>query len=713
MPTTNPPSPQKPPTPEELAKEFAEIAAHSQRLVSEYIERAQQGKAALPADDIGVANAFVELSGKLMANPMLLAQAQLRMWQDSMRLWHNATARFFGEKPEPVADAKTDNRFRGEAWQNNFLFDYIKQSYLLAAQNIQRTVGEVQGLDPQTARKVRFFTRQFVDAIAPTNFLFTNPEVLKATVDSGGRNLIDGLHHLLEDLDRGGGQLAISMTDYSAFELGKNVATAPGKVVYQNDLMQLIQYSPTTETVWKTPLLIIPPWINKYYILDLREKNSFIRWAVAQGHTLFVISWVNPDGKLAHKGFDDYMREGPLAALEAIEQATGEKEANVIGYCLGGTLLACTLAWLGIKGRRPVKSATFFTAMIDFSEPGELGVFVDETVLSNLEKKMEERGYLEGSEMASTFNLLRANDLIWSFVVNNYLLGKDPFPFDLLFWNSDSTRMPAKMHTFYLRNMYIRNALVQPGAIELGGEPIDLDNIQVPSCFVSTVEDHIAPWKSTYTGAQRMPEPVKFILGGSGHIAGVVNPPAANKYQYWTSDGALAETAEVWLSQAQRHDGSWWSEWNRWVAQFGGTRVPARTPGSGKLKPIDDAPGAYAKLRLGAKEEATPPSDALARAAAGAGEAANDSVHKARAAKPGLSDAVPAKPPMPSRPAATRLDSTIDLLSAAADAQAPPAMMPIPPSRGRKRVARKASPTSRAPTKSPGSPKKKSPPKKG
>ena len=660
MTDTNPPSPPSPPTPEELAREFAEIAAHSQRLVADYLDRAQQGKAALPADDIGVTNAFLELSSKLMANPMLLAEAQMRMWHDGMRLWHNAMSRMLGGKPEPLVDSKSDNRFRNEAWQNNFLFDYIKQSYLIAAQNIQRTVSEVQGLDPQTARKVRFFTRQFVDALAPTNFVFTNPEVLKATLDSGGRNLIDGLHHLLEDLERGGGQLAISMTDYSAFELGKNVATAPGKVIYQNDLMQLIQFSPATETVWKTPLLIIPPWINKYYILDLREKNSFIRWAVAQGHTLFVISWVNPDEKLAHKGFDDYMREGPLAALEAIEKATGEKEANVIGYCLGGTLLACTLAWLGIKGRTPIKSATFFTAMIDFSEPGELGVFVDETVLANLEKKMQERGYLEGAEMANTFNLLRANDLIWSFVVNNYLLGKDPFPFDLLFWNSDSTRMPAKMHTFYLRNMYIRNALVQPGAVELAGEPIDLDNARVPTCFVSTVEDHIAPWKSTYLGAQRMPGPVKFILGGSGHIAGVVNPPAANKYHYWSSEGALAPSAEEWLSTAQRNDGSWWPEWNRWISQFSGSKVPARVPGAGKLAVIEDAPGSYAKLRLGEQEATSRPGDDVpvppdVQAPSGVGavpEAANDSAMK--------------PPPAPA--------STIDLLSAAADAKAGPAI---------------------------------------
>ena len=589
------------PGPEELAREFADIARQSQRLANDFLAHVQQGKAPLPSDDVGVTNVFVDLAAKLITNPMQLAEAQMRMWQDYTRLWQSAMSRFLGENPEPVATpAKSDSRFKNEVWENNFLFDYIKQSYLIAAQNIQRTVGEVQGLDPQTARKAQFFTRQFVDALAPTNFVFTNPEVLRATVESGGRNLIEGLHNLLDDLERGGGQLSISMTDPSAFKLGENVATTPGKVIYQNDLIQLIQYAPSTQAVWKTPLLIIPPWINKYYILDLREKNSFIRWAVAQGHTLFVISWRNPDQRFAGKGFDDYMLEGPIAALEAIERATGEKEANVIGYCLGGTLLACTLAWLAAKKRKPVKSAAFFTAMIDFTEPGELGVFVDETALANLEKKMQERGYLEGSEMAATFNLLRANDLIWSFVVNNYLLGKDPFPFDLLFWNSDSTRMPAKMHTFYLRNMYIRNALVKPGGIALAGEPIDLGRIRTPACFVSTIEDHIAPWKATYMGAQRLPGAVKFILGGSGHIAGIVNPPAGGKYHYWTDD-ALTGSADEWLSNAQRHDGSWWPEWNAWIERFGGEQRPARTPGDGGLEPIEDAPGSYVKERLDAQ----------------------------------------------------------------------------------------------------------------
>jgi polyhydroxyalkanoate synthase len=419
---------------------------------------------------------------------------------------------------------------------------------------------------------------------------------------SGGTNLVKGLKNLLEDLDEGDGQLKIKMTDTAAFKVGQNVATTPGRVVFQNELLQLIQYQPATDTVYKRPLLIIPPWINKFYILDLREKNSFIRWAVQQGHTVFVVSWVNPDARLADKDFEDYMFEGPLAALAAIEQATGEREVNAIGYCLGGTLLGATLGYMAAKKDDRIKAATFFVALLDFAIPGELGVFIDEKQIENLERRMNERGYLEGSEMAQTFNMLRSNDLIWSFVINNYLLGKEPFPFDLLYWNSDSTRMPAKMHSFYLRNMYLKNALKDPGGIRLGGVPIDLRKIKVPAYFISTAEDHIAPWKSTYLGAHILGGPVRFVNGGSGHIAGIINPPAANKYCYWTND-KLPPTPEAWEAAATRHDGSWWNDWQRWIdAQNGGERVPARLPGDGNLKVLEDAPGSYVAVRVDAEK---------------------------------------------------------------------------------------------------------------
>ena len=602
----------KPATPvdtAEFARTLAEIALRSSHLFKEHLAEQSRESGEEPVDELGVGKAFTDLAAKLMTDPFKLAEAGMRMWQDYYMLWQNTMKRAMGDESVPVVEApKSDNRFRSELWQNNLVFDYIKQSYLIAAQNIQKTVSEVEGLDAQTARKVKFFTRQYVDALAPTNFVMTNPEVLKTTVETGGKNLLDGLNHLLHDLERGHGKLAISMTDYKAFRMGENVATTPGKVVYQNDLMQLIQYQAATKEVYRTPLLIIPPWINKYYILDLRQRNSFIKWAVDRGITVFVVSWVNPGKELAAKGFEDYMLEGPLAALDAVDKATGERDVNMIGYCLGGTLTASALAWMAAKGQSRVKSVTFLTALLDFSEPGELGVFVDEGVLANLEKRMESRGYLEGAEMAGTFNMLRANDLIWSFVVNNYLLGKDPFPFDLLYWNSDATRMPAKMHAFYLRNMYIKNKLREPGGITLAGVPIDLSKVNIPAYFISTVEDHIAPWKSTYLGARLLDGPVRFVLGGSGHIAGIVNPPAANKYWYWTND-KLPDSADEWLSTAEKHEGSWWSDWGNWLAGFGSEKVPARVPGEGGLKIIEDAPGTYASFRLDAEpeQESTPP----------------------------------------------------------------------------------------------------------
>jgi polyhydroxyalkanoate synthase subunit PhaC len=588
--------------PTELARVLAEIALRSNHIVKEHLAGQAQTLGSDNPDEMGVGKAFSELANRMMSDPFKLAEAGMRMWHDYFQLWQGSVRKLAGEEAPPVAEpGKGDSRFKSELW-HNWVYDYIKQSYLIAAQNIQKTVGEVDGLDPQTAKKVSFFTRQYIDALAPTNFVLTNPEVLKTTIESGGKNLLDGLNHLLKDIDRGHGQLAISMTDYKAFKMGENVATTPGKVVFQNDLMQLIQYQPTTPDVMKTPLVISPPWINKYYILDLRQKNSFIKWAVDQGITVFVISWVNPDQRLAKKTFDDYMLEGPLAAIDAVEKATGEKQVNLIGYCLGGTLTACTLSYLRSTGQADrVKSVTFFTALIDFSEPGELGVFVDEGVLSSLEKKMQERGFLEGSEMATTFNMLRANDLIWSFVVNNYLLGKEPFPFDLLYWNSDSTRMPARMHTFYLRNMYINNKLREPCGIELAGEKIDVTRVETPAYFISTVEDHIAPWKTTYLGARLLKGPVRFVLGGSGHIAGIVNPPVANKYWYWTNE-RLPDAADDWLAGAEKHEGSWWNDWSRWIAGFGGERGPARIPGDGGLKVIEDAPGTYAKLRLDAPD---------------------------------------------------------------------------------------------------------------
>ena len=584
-----------------LTESLASAAEKGAKLISEFAARNAGKQASVASDELGLGKAFMELAAKMLGNPVRLAEGQMNLWRDYMNLWQSSMLRMMGAPALPVAEpAKGDKRFKDASWHEHFMFDYVKQSYLITARWLHEQVASVEGLSDAAKKKVDFFTRQYIDALAPSNFALTNPEVFRETVASGGQNLVRGLNNLLDDIERGNGQLRISMTDTKAFELGVNIATTPGQVVFQNDLMQLIQYEPTTKKVWKRPLLIMPPWINKYYILDLREKNSFIRWAVNEGMTVFVISWVNPDEKLAHKDFEDYLLEGPLAALDAIEDATGEPDANVIGYCLGGTLLAATLGYLAAKKKQKrIASATFMTALVDFTESGELEVFIDEDQVSSLEKKMQERGYLEGSEMANTFNLLRANDLIWSFVINNYLLGRDPFPFDLLHWNCDSTRMPAQMHSYYLRNMYMNNRLREPGGLTLAGVPIDLGKVHVPSYYVSAMEDHIAPWKTTYAGPALMKGPARFVLSGSGHIAGMINPPSANKYGYWTND-ALDGDADTWFAGAAQHDGSWWTDWRAWIAPYLDREVAARVPGKGKLPVLEAAPGSYARIRVDA-----------------------------------------------------------------------------------------------------------------
>ncbi|HLX29345.1 MAG TPA: class I poly(R)-hydroxyalkanoic acid synthase [Casimicrobiaceae bacterium] len=586
--------------PVKLAESLASAAEKSAKVMGDFVARNAGRQAPAASDELGLSKAFMELAAKMLANPVRIAEGQMSLWRDYMQLWQASMLRMLGAPALPVAEpAHGDKRFKDAGWHEHVLFDFIKQSYLVTARWLHEQVANVEGLSEPAKKKVRFFTRQYIDALAPSNFALTNPEVFRETVASGGQNLVRGLNNLLDDIERGNGQLRISMTDPKAFELGVNIATTPGKVVYQNELLQLIQYEPTTAKVRKRPLLIIPPWINKYYILDLREKNSFIRYAVNEGMTVFVISWVNPDARLAGKDFEDYLTEGPLAALDAVRDATGEPDANVIGYCLGGTLLAATLAYLAAKKQKRVASATFMTALVDFTAPGELEVFIDESQVASLEKKMQERGYLEGSEMANTFNLLRANDLIWSFVINNYLLGRDPFPFDLLHWNCDSTRMPAKMHSYYLRNMYMGNKLREPGALTLAGVPIDLTKVTTPTYFVSAIEDHIAPWKTTYAGPGLMRGARRFVLSGSGHIAGMINPPAANKYGYWTND-ALADSADEWFAHANQHDGSWWNDWRAWIEQYLGGEVPARVPGKSKLPVIEAAPGSYARIRADA-----------------------------------------------------------------------------------------------------------------
>ena len=579
--------------PFQLSSSLTEIAIRSQRLMVGFLTRRPElGGLSDPA---GIGQAFLDLAAKVIANPTLIAQTQVDLWSDHMELWHRTTERLIdGPTKAERRPAATDRRFQHPAWTESVLFDYIKQSYVIFAEAMLSTVNRVEGLNPKTAHKVDFYTRQFVDAMSPSNFLATNPEVLQATIETGGENLLRGLTNLLHDLERGRGQLAITMSDPTVFRLGENVAATPGKVIFQNELMQLIQYAPSTIQVKRRPLLMVPPWINKFYVLDLKAENSFIKWTVDRGHTVFVISWVNPDERLAHKRFEDYMLEGPLAALEAIEAASREREVNVIGYCLGGTLLAATLGYLTAQNDDRIRTATYLVTLVDFTDVGDMAVFIDEEQLALLEKRMRRRGYLEAHEMATAFNLLRANDLIWSFVISNYLLGKQPIPFDLLSWNADLTRMPAAMHSFYLRNMYHENRLAMPGGINLVGVPIDLRRIETPTFILSTREDHIAPWQSTYAATQLYKGPIKFVLADSGHIAGIISPPGS-RYGHWQNTSLPISPAE-WFETASFVKASWWPTWEEWISHHSGGMVKAREPG-GRLQPSEAAPGSYVRVR--------------------------------------------------------------------------------------------------------------------
>jgi polyhydroxyalkanoate synthase len=580
-----------------LAAQLRNIARQSQVLMRHFVSHQPDAIKFGMGHRSRLGFEFFELMTRMMTDPVAVASAQIDLFYNTLGIWHKTAERMLMLRARD-ADAPKDKRFKHPEWSENAVFNFVKDSYLVAAESILSAIRDVKGMDEASARKVDFYTRQFVDALSPSNFIATNPEVLTATLASGGQNLLRGLENLLADLERGNGRLAITMTDMKAFRLGENIATTPGKIVYQNELMQLIQYTPSTREVRRRPLLIVPPWINKFYILDLQPKNSFIKWAVDQGHTVFAISWVNPDEKLAAKGFENYMLEGPLAALDAIESATGERSVNAIGYCLGGTLLASTAAYSAAKGDDRITCATYFATLVDFTEVGDMAVFIDEEQLASLERRMRERGYLDAQDMATTFNMLRANDLIWSFVVSNYLLGKEHIPVDLLFWNSDSTRMPAAMHSFYLRKMYQQNLLAKPGGITLADTPIDLSKVRIPTFILATREDHIAPWKSTYAATRLYSGPIKFVLSDAGHMAGVISPPGT-KYGHWAND-KLPSSPDEWFGDATPNQGSWWPVWDEWVTQLDSGRVPAREPGGGKLTIIEDAPGSYVRVRSAA-----------------------------------------------------------------------------------------------------------------
>src|SRR5436190_6788275 len=584
---------------EELSRNLARAIEQGGKALAAYMRPRESGeiKTELADEITDLVKTLGQVSEYWLSDPQRAVELQRLLGKAYLDLWAHAVKRMTGEPVEPVARPDPrDKRFADPEWSSNQFFDFLKQAYLLTAKWADRLVKDAKDLDPHTRQKAEFYVRQIANALSPSNFIFTNPELLRETLTSNAENLVHGMQMLAEDIEAGHGELKIRQSDSAMFEVGRNLALTPGKVIFRNDLMELIQYSPTTETVLKRPLLIVPPWINKYYILDLTPDKSFIKWCIDQGLTVFVVSWVNPDARLAEKSFEDYMREGPLAALDVVKRATGETKIHAVGYCVGGTLLSVTLAYLAAKRKSPITSATLFAAQVDFTHGGDLKVFVDEDQIVAVERRMKERGYLEGRKMATAFNLLRSNDLIWPYIINNYLKGKAPFPFDLLYWNADATRMPAANHSFYLRNCYLENKLAK-GSMSIGGVKIDLRKVKIPVYNLATREDHIAPARSVLFGSKFFGGPVRFVLAGSGHIAGVVNPPARQKYQYWTGDKPRSDNLQAWLTKAEEHPGSWWPDWMAWIREQDPTEVKALRSGGGKLPPLVDAPGTYVKVR--------------------------------------------------------------------------------------------------------------------
>lgn len=577
-----------------FAQNMSRLVEEYGKVTAAYLKPIERGEAkGGQADEASeMVKTLGRVAEKWVSDPRKIIEAQAALTGDFLTLWSTMLKRAGGEEAKPVIEPdKRDGRFADPDWSAHPMFDFVKQAYLIGTRWAESMVDRADDLDPHTREKARFYVKQIASALSPSNFVATNPELLRETLQQNGENLVRGMKMLAEDIEAGRGELKIRQSDPGAFKIGVNIAATPGKVVYRNDIMELIQYAPATETVLKRPLLIVPPWINKFYILDLNAEKSFIRWAVAQGLTVFCISWVNPDERHATKDFESYMREGVFAALDAIEQATGEKKVSAIGYCVGGTLLGVTLAYMAAVGDKRIDAATFFTTQVDFSQAGELSVFVDEEQIRAVEEQMTKSGYLDGARMAGAFNMLRPNDLIWSYAVNNYLKGKAPTPFDLLYWNSDSTRMPAANHSFYLRNCYLENKLSK-GEMVIGGQRLDLKKVTIPIYNLATREDHIAPARSVFTGSQCFGGPVDYIVAGSGHIAGVVNPPGKVKYQYWTG-GPARGSYDDWIGAAQEHPGSWWPHWFSWIEAQAPRRVKARVPGAGKLPALADAPGTY------------------------------------------------------------------------------------------------------------------------
>ncbi|MFA5960212.1 MAG: class I poly(R)-hydroxyalkanoic acid synthase [Tatlockia sp.] len=571
----------------ELTETLKTIAEKSMRIMEDMKNNPTQ-LSELVRQYMELTRNFQGLIIALLKNPEAVIKMQVDYWQDTFSLMQEQLLCFVEGKPMPISD----QRFNSDEWVNNPFFNFISQHYLLASEHINSLLCHMEFGDKQLAKRVQFFTRQYLDALSPANFLQTNPQLMAETIQSHGKNLLQGLQNLLTDMENGSSRLLIKMTDTKAFKVGVNIATTRGKVIFRNDMMELLQYSPQTEKVYSVPLLMIAPWINKYYILDLSQHNSLIDWLVKQGITVFVISWANPDKSYAKKGLFDYMQDGPATAISVIQKQLNVSQVNTLGFCIGGTLLACMLAYFQAKKIKSVRSATFLASMIDFSEPGDIAVFIDEQQIQRIEEEMNTKGFLDGRFMASTFNSLRANDLVWSFFIKNYLQGKSPVPFDILFWNADVTNMPLTMHSQYLRWMYLHNDLIKPNKIQLNHVGLDVSQIDIPTFFVSTEKDHIAPWQTTYAGFQLMRGKKRFLLGGSGHIAGIINPPGSSKYSFYRNV-ENASTPSGWLAKATEHKGSWWPEWFKWLKKESGPLIDAPSFAALPYKGLMDAPGEY------------------------------------------------------------------------------------------------------------------------
>jgi polyhydroxyalkanoate synthase len=597
-PLTKPVTPYRIENPEEFTRNILRFFEEGGRVLSELLDRpdAKISPYSAASEVSEATKTLSDIARVWLNDPARLAEAQGSLVSSYLDLWNNAIRRLLGEQVAPVVEPEpSDNRFKDPEWSSNPYFDFWKQAYLVTTHWAEDVLQQTDGLEEHERHKAEFYLRQLSSALSPSNFPMTNPEVVRETFATNAQNLVQGMAHLVKDMEKSGDLLKISQTDTTAFEVGKNLATTPGKVVFENDIFQLIQYAPTTDKVREVPLLVVPPWINKYYILDLTPPKSLLKYGVDQGFTVFVISWVNPDERLSHKTFEDYMLEGILTAADAVKRETDIEKCNVVGYCVGGTLLGSTLAYLAARGEEPFRSVTFLTTQLDFSKAGDLLLFTNDSQLTSLQEMMAERGFLDGSRMANVFNMMRPRDLIWPYIVNNYMLGKRPFPFDLLFWNQDSTRMAAANHAFYLREFYNENKLAK-GEMTLAGVKLDLKKVKLPVFEVATKEDHIAPAKSVFIGSRLLGSPVEFVLAGSGHIAGVVNPPDKMKYQYWTANKAAADTLEEWIGMAKEHAGSWWPYWMEWLNKHAGGWTIPREPGE-KLGAIEDAPGSYVKTK--------------------------------------------------------------------------------------------------------------------